>query len=190
MPVDCNIVLSEMLNAAPVQVAAIEQQIAQTQEQRDAFAEKAAAVEECITDVAAAELRAYLEGPKLAEVLLTFPLAYLVIGPTYGTIGYGTGNITDWEYRVDQPIPPPPLPPPVPAYFVVYSYIPGDDAYIDKRVSDYDFGNDYITHPLGIGAAYGLEPLKDAYDDALSTLTSNQNKIESSIDVIKGYLNL
>lgn len=201
MPINCDQVLSEMINAAPDQAANIDQSVEQIEEQQDELEAKNAAIRECITDIARDELKAYLEGPKLAELSLLWPAVpgvvgplYLVFGASYGTIGYGTGNITDWEYRQENlvpspPVPPDPLPgPPDPPYYVRYVYTPGEDSLIDGWVSDYDFGNDYITHPVGIGAAYGLEPLVDMYEQAKSTLLGNKDKIEASVDVFKKYL--
>jgi len=191
MPVNCNAVLNKMISAAPNKAANIDQSISQIEDIQGDLTEEAAAIRECVTDKARDELRAYLEGPKLAEIQILFPSspilsdAYLVVGPTYGTIDFATGNITDWEYRQD--IIPTPIPP-LPSYITVYSYVPGLDPIIDKYVSDYAFGNDYITHPVGIGAAYGLEPLVDMYEQGKATLLGNKNKIVQSVNILKGYL--
>ncbi len=192
MPVECNEVLAEMINEAPEQSAAADQQIAQIEETQEELAEKSAAVEECVCDDAAAELLAYLQGPKLAQIQALYPAnpppglppnygdVYLVVGPSYGSIGYGTGNVTDWIYFQDT------IPPTIP--IIRYQYILLSDPLIDQKVSDFDFGNDYITHPLGIGASYGLNPLFSAYEDAKTTVLGNKAKIEASVDVLQSYL--
>jgi len=191
MPIDCDIVLTELIKNAPDEAAAIDKSIDQIEEKQAELEEQNQAIRECVTDKARDELLAYLQGPKLTELQLLHPATpflsdvYLVVGPTYGTIGYGTGNITDWEFRQDIiPVPIPPLP----AYIVVYTYTPGSDPLIDGWVSDYDFGNDYITHPVGIGAAYGLEPLVDMYEQGKATLLGNKAKIEASVGVFEKYL--
>jgi len=191
MPIDCDIVLTEMIKDAPGEAASIDQSIEQIEEKQAELEEMNAAIRECVTDKARDELQAYLQGSKLDQLKLLHPATpflsevYLVIGPTYGTIGFGTGNITDWEYRQDIiPVPIPPLP----SYIVVYTYTPGEDFLIDDWVSDYDFGNDYITHPVGIGAAYGLEPLVDMYEQGKDTLLGNKAKIEASVGVFEKYL--
>lgn len=193
MPVDCDLVLTEMIKDAPDEAAAIDQSVEQIEEKQDELEEKNAAIRECVTDKARDDLTAYLQGPKLAEIQLLHPAvpllwgdAYVVFGATYGTIGYGTGNITDWEYRQDSliaiPIPP--------GYQVVYSHSVNwdSDPIITGYEDDYDFGNDYITHPVGIGAAYGLEPLVDMYEQGKDTLLGNKAKIEASVGVFEKYL--
>ena len=180
---DCEIVLKEMLkNAQPDNdPAALQKSIDSVDEKIENLEAQSAAIRECVTDKAKADLTAYLNGPKLFEIDNLYPGAYIVYGPTYGTIGYGTGNITDWEYRVDEDFPPP-------DYSVVYSYTPGADATIDELVGDYDFGNDYLTHPIGVLASYGLEPLADLYDQAKSMLLANKAKIENSVAVLSKYV--
>lgn len=188
MPIDCDVVLSEMIKSAPGEAGAIDQSVVQIEEVQAELDEKNASIRECVTDKAKDDLTAYLQGPKLIEIDNMYPGAYLVFGPNYGTIDFTTGGITDWEYRVNLPVPPPPLPPPVPSYTVVYSYIPGADPLIDGYVTDYAFGNDYITHPVGIGAAYGLEPLVEMYEQGKDTLLGNKAKIEASVGVFEKYL--
>lgn len=188
MPINCDTVLAEMIQSVPGESGNIDQSVVQIEEVQAELDEKNASIRECVTDKAKDDLTAYLQGTKLAEIQATYPTAYLVFGPDYGTIDFTTGGITDWEYRVDLPIPPPPAPPPVPSYTVVYSYTPGSDALIDGWVSDYAFGNDYITHPVGIGAAYGLEPLVAMYEQGKATLLGNQAKIEASVGVFEKYL--
>jgi hypothetical protein len=201
MPVDCDKVLTEMIKDAPTQAAAIDQSVEQIEEKQAELEEQNQSIRECVTDKARDDLTAYLQGPKLAEIQSLWPEVpgvfgpvYVVFGATYGTIDYSTGNITDWEFRQDNLVPSPPIPPailpgpPDPAYFVRYVYTPGEDPLIDGWVSDYDFGNDYITHPVGIGAAYGLEPLVDMYEQGKDTLLGNKAKIEASVGVFEKYL--
>ena len=197
MPVNCDTVLESLVGSAPDEAANIDTQVAQIEEVQAELEEKNQAIRECVTDKARDELTDYLNTTKLAEIQALYPEiplvlgpVYIVYGPTYGTIDYSTGNITDWEFRQDNlvPDPGPPPGPPDPAYYVRYVYTPGDDTTIDGYVSDYDFGNDYITHPVGIGAAYGLEPLVDMYEQGKATLLGNKAKIEQSIDVFKKYL--
>jgi len=197
MPINCDIVLAELIQAAPDESANIDSQVAQIEDIQDELEAKNASIRECVTDKARDDLTAYLNDDKLIEIQDQFPEipgivgpVYIVYGGTYGTIGYSSGNITDWEFRQNNlvPDPGPPPGPPDPAYYVRYVYTPGEDALIDGWVEDYDFGNDYITHPVGIGAAYGLEPLVAMYEQGKATLLGNQAKIESSIAVFQKYL--
>jgi len=197
MPINCDQVLSEMVNNAPDESANIDTQVEQIEEVQDELEEKNQAIRECVTDKAEDDMRDYLDTTKLAEIQALYPEiplvrgpVYVVYGASYGTIGYGTGNITDWEFRQDNlvPDPGPPPGPPDPAYWVRYTFTPGDDTSIDGWNSDYDFGNDYITHPVGIGAAYGLEPLVAMYEQGKATLLGNKAKIDQSIGVFQKYL--
>jgi len=195
MPIVCDEVLQEMIGSAPSEAENIDESVAQIEEEQAKLAEKDAAIRECVTDVARDDSTDYLNTIKLAEIQAAFPEVpgvlgpvYIVYGGTYGTIDYATGNITDWEFRQDNYVIIPPAIVPDPAYYVRYVYTPGDDPSIDGWVDDYAFGNDYITHPVGIGAAYGLEPLSDMYEQGKSTLLGNKAKIEASVDVLKKYL--
>ncbi len=189
MAILCDAVLGELVNKAPEQADAIDRQIEQIEETQEQLLIDSTAIEECVCDDAADELRAYLEGPKLLEIQALWPEnlpvipnlppyfgpVYLVIGPTYGSIGYGTGNITDWIFFQD--------PLPIGAPIIRYQYVALSDPLIDQWVDDFAFGNDYITHPLTVGASYGLNPLFDAYESAKETVLGNKAKIEASIDV-------
>ena len=108
---------------------------------------------------------------------MTIPFS-VVYGPNYGAIDYTDGGITDFTI-VDV------------TGNVEYAYLGTNwdsDPYIVERIGDYAFGNDYITHPVGIGAAYGLEPLVAMYEQGKATLLGNKAKIDASVDVFKKYL--
>ena len=183
MPVNCDSVLKQMIDAAPDTAANIDTQVEQIEEIQGELEEQAAAVRECVTDKARDELTAYLNDVKLPEIEalygtpLTTPFS-VVYGPKYGTISYTDGGITDFTI-IDV------------TGNVEYAYLGTNwdgDPTIVELIGDYAFGNDYITHPVGIGAAYGLEPLVDMYEQGKATLLGNKNKIEQSIDVLTKYL--
>ena len=207
MPINCDTALQEMVSDVPGEAENIDKSIEQIEAEQARLAEKDQAIRECITDKAKENMSAYLEGPKLAELQAIWPevpgelgpleLVYGTIEPfVYGNIDYENGSIYWWGYwqqnfvTIPQPPPDPPLPPD-PSYYCRYAYTPqvnwDDDQTILELGADYDFGNDYITHPVGIGAAYGLEPLVDMYDQAKSTLLGNKSKIEASVNVFKKY---
>jgi len=109
----------------------------------------------------------------------------VVYGSTFGTIGFGTGNITDWEIvTITVPVPPPVLPPVVTP---IYTYTPGDYPDLDQLVTDYAFGNDYITRPLTDGATYGLNPTISLLNIGKDILEENKDKVDESIDVFEDY---
>jgi hypothetical protein len=185
MPVNCDSVLKGMVDKAPQQAETMDQQIEQIEEKQADLEEQAAAVRECVTDVARDELTTYLNDTKLSEIEalygtpLTEPFS-VVYGPNYGTIDYTDGGITDFTI-VDV------------TGNVEYQYLGTNwdsDPTITEKISDYAFGNDYITHPVGIGAAYGLEPLVDMYEQGKSTVLGNKTKILDSVDILKKYVGL
>ncbi len=186
MATEPNPVLSEMINDAPEQAAAADQSLTQIEDTQEKLGEESTAIEENVCDVAAADLRTYLEGPKLAEIQALYPAGigwapvYLVIHePPYGVIDYTTGNITAWEFLQDDI--------PFTASTVRYVYNSTSDPTITQWVDDFAFGNDYITHPLGNDAAYGLNPLIDSYGDAKSVVSAGKAKVEASVDILTRY---
>lgn len=183
MPVNCDAVLKKMIDAAPETAGNIDSQVEQIEEIQGDLEEQAAAVRECVTDKARDELTDYLNNTKLPQIEalygtpLTTPFS-VVYGPHYGEISYSDGGITDFTI-VDV------------TGNVEYAYLGTNwdsDPFIIEKVGDYAFGNDYITHPVGIGAAYGLEPLVDMYEQGKATLLGNKAKIEQSISVLTKYL--
>jgi len=112
---------------------------------------------------------------------------YITYGGTFGTIGYGTGNITDWEVIQLVPVVPPTIPPTPDVPTVVYTYTQGDYPDLDQLVDDYAFGNDYITRPLTSGATYGLNPNISSLRDAIDILNDNKDKVDDSLDVFSRY---
>jgi len=103
---------------------------------------------------------------------------YVLYGPTFGTISFDPlGNLTDWAIiQVVLLVPTP-----------IYVYTPGDYPDLDEWVSDYSFGNDYITRPLTEGATYGLSPNISTLNSGKSILQANKAKVEASIDIFKKY---
>ncbi len=180
--------IEQLIKEAPDKSAALSLNIDAVDDQIDELTEQATAWEDGVCGVAETDLTAYLTGPKLIEVQLTYPTAYLAFGGTYGTIDYTTGNITDWVYNIDVITPnPTPPPPTITTTIPVYWYIPGLDPIIDVFVADYAFGNDQLTRPLTSGATYGLFESIDVLGDGRSILTENKAKIDDSVDVLSRY---
>lgn len=181
-------VLGDMIAVADEQVENLESSLEQVQEQLDDYNEQATGIEDgqcgSISDDTTGQLTIYLQTTKLQEIQITYPTAYLYKGTTYGSIAWSdpgpVGNVTDWEYRVDDALP-------AITYTVVYIYTPGDDSNIDKWVSDFSFGNDYLTKPFTDGATYGVYANITALGSALSLLNSNKSKIENSKTSFEDY---
>jgi hypothetical protein len=123
-----------------------------------------------------------------SEIILYF----VRYGGSYGIINWDPrGNLTDWDI-VKSVTPLPPLPP-IPILIVVYSYTPGDYPVLDGLVTDYAFGNDYLTRPLydsGLPseASYGIYPTIVNLQVGKSYLTNNKTKVDASIGVFSGYI--
>ena len=68
MPLNCDQVLSEMINNAPDESANIDQQVEQIEEIQDELEEKNQAIRECVTDKAEEDLLDYFDNTKLPEL--------------------------------------------------------------------------------------------------------------------------
>ena len=165
--------LREMVNNVEDQVEAIDSSITQIQAQIDELNEQDDAIVDGILDVVSPDLETYLEDVKRPE----FPGSIVDIGPTYNVIGYGN-ELTDWALIDSTTLNP----------VYVYEGIGWDsDNTIITFVTNWDFGNDYLTRPLTTGASYGIRPYKEALEDARDLLEENKAKIEASETVFEGY---
>jgi hypothetical protein len=173
--------VEEQIKAAPDQVSGLSSNISSVNNQIDELTKQKNAVQDGVCTNAKNQMISYIN----ANVLPLYPGGYLVYGSGFGTIAYGSGNISAWSIyeNITPPLPAPPVPVPT----VVYSYTPGDYPDIDQWVSDYAFGNDYITRPLTSGATYGLTPNIDILGDGKDILQENSDKISDSIDVFSRY---
>jgi len=192
--------LNQMHRNIPDAVDRMEENIINVEDSRDELQEQATAIEDALCAVAEADLTAYLNTVKLAEIQAIWPPVPLVLGPVYivyggdyGTIDYSSGGITDWEFRQDNlVIPPLPAPPiPVPPYYVRYVYLGtgwDGDTQIIQWVDDYAWGNDYLTKPLDLGGTYGLYESIDQLDNGLGVLNANKTATAAGEDVLSRYL--
>ena len=129
------------------------------------------------------DLTDYLDNTKLAEIEITWGGVYALpfsmdYGADYGTIDYTTGGLTDFRI-IDA------------TAVVVYEYLGTNwdgDTTITKLVTDFAFGNDYLTKPLTGGASYGLYPNATTLTSAKGILTSDKSKIETSKTIFEDYI--
>ena len=164
--------LTEMIKEAPEQSEALASSIGSVTNEISEITKDRNAVQEGVAGVSRDLLINYLENTKMAEV----GGDAVVYGGTFGTIGYGTGNITDWH--IDSTSVP------------IYEYLGvgwDGDAAIIELIEDYDFANDFITRPLTTGATYGYNPNITSLDEAKDILEENKDKIDESIDVFSRY---
>lgn len=164
--------LTEMIREAPEQSEALASSIGSVTTEIGEITKDRTAVQEGVAGIARDNLMNYLENTKMAEV----GGDAVVYGGTFGTISYGTGNITDWH--IDSTAVP------------IYEYLgvgwDGDTTLIEL-IEDYDFANDFITRPLTSGATYGYNPNITSLNEGKDILQENKDKIDESIDVFSRY---
>jgi hypothetical protein len=171
-------VLQDMIDVAPDLEEGLDSSLGQIQEQIDELTIEINGIQNELCDVAETEILAYLNGTKIPELEIVYGDLELVTGPTFGTIGYDTGNISDWTV-IDTT-----------TGLDVYEYLGVNwdgDPIITKLITDYAFGNDYLTRPVTSGATYGLIPSRSNLYTAKSILTNNKNKIHNSITTFADY---
>ncbi|MFW9871769.1 MAG: hypothetical protein ACFFG0_01620 [Candidatus Thorarchaeota archaeon] len=175
-------ILRQMINNVESQSENLESSITQVDEQIDDLTDQIDGVQNGMCAVAEFELTAYMDGTKVPALeilyggMFTIPFVFTP-GANYGTINYSTGGITDWTVKDDDGT-------------TVYEY-EGDnwdsDSIISTLISDYSFGNDYLTRPLTDGATYGLIPSKTNLETAKSILQENKDKIDASETAFEDY---
>jgi hypothetical protein len=184
--------LKEMIDAVDGDVSNITSNISQIDVIITELQEQIDAITNAVTNEDSTALLDYLTDVKLPVWVGTNPTAYLVIDSTYGDIGYGN-DLKGWRIEEPAALPPFPLPPPVPPDppVVLYEYGgagwgPGD-VLIIGWVSDWDFGNDYLTRPLTSGASYGLIPYQTNLNSAKTMLQANSTKLTDSKIIFAKY---
>jgi len=164
--------LTEMIKEVPDLSEALASSISSVESEVNDLTKERDAIKFGVCENAEEQLRDYLENTKKAEVggdTVTY-------GPNFGTINFSTGGITDWT--IDSTAVP------------VYSYLGvgwDGDATITELITDYAFGNDYITRPLTSGATYGLNPNITSLNDAIDILNENKDKVDDSLDIFSRY---
>jgi hypothetical protein len=176
--------LTSMIKAAPDTVSGLSSSIGSITDQITELTSQKNAIQKGVCDLAKTEMLQYIND----NVLPLYPGGYLVYGAGFGTIGYGTGNISAWSVYVNV-VTPNPIPPPatITTPTLAYPYTEGDYPEIDQWVSDYSFGNDYLTRPLDSGATYGIIPNISIMNTGKSILQNNSDKVNDSIDVFSRY---
>lgn len=136
-------------------------QIAEVTEQIDG-------VENGLCEVSKNELESYMTDTKIPELeaLHGGDLPYSFSqGENFGEIDFDNGGITDWEVLDNQGT-------------LVYKYEDlnwDSDSFIEEKISDFAFGNEYLTKPLSGAAGYGLYQYKE-----FLTFSKGQNETAKS----------
>lgn len=176
-------ILREMIDNVESQSENLQSNIDQIGQQIDDLNEQIDGVQNGLCGVAESDLTGYLDGTKLVELEILYgdptSIPFTVnYGPEYGTINYTTGGITDFEV-IDS------------SGNVEYEYLGthwDGDLVITNLITDYAFGNDYLTRPLiPIGATYGLIASRNNLTVAKGILINNKNKIDQSEITFEDY---
>jgi len=165
-------ILRDMISSADEKVANIEGSIEVVDGQIDELQDEFDAIRNGLMTPAADDLIAYLDSTKMIEIEAIYGESTTVIGPQYDDI-----NVTDWKIIDSTAI-------------TRYEYLgvgwDGDTIIINYK-DTWDFGYDYLYHPLGTTGTYGIQPMIDALNNGKSTLNGNKDTISDSKTVFEDY---
>jgi hypothetical protein len=177
--------LNQMHRNIPDIVEQMEENIINLEDIQEELTEQANAIEDAVCGVNKSDAIDLLEN----TVLPDHPTGdYVYYGPTFGIISFGDaedeppippGNLVDWAIMKTIP-----LLPDIP----VYVYFPGDYPELDQWVSDYAWGNNYLTKPLDTSGTYGLYENIDQINTGLGVLNANKTVTAAGEDVLSRYL--
>jgi len=165
--------LRSMINSADEEVENIDASIGSIDSQIDELQDEFDAIRNGLMTPAADDLVGYLDSTKIVELeIIHGPGCTLVVGPQYDDI-----NITDWIILDSTAIP-------------VYQYLGvgwDSDTIVINFIDTWNFGDDYLYHPLGTTGTYGIQPMIDALNNGKSTLNGNKDTVSDSKTVFEDY---
>lgn len=165
--------LRSMINSADEEIENIDASITSIDTEVASLQEEFDAIRDGLMTPAANDLLAYLDSTKLIEIeIIHGPGCYVTTGPDYDVVG-----VTDWAILDSTAVP-------------VYVYLgvgwDGDTIIIAFK-DTWDFGYDYLYHPLGTSGTYGIQPMMDALNNGKATLLGNKTTISDSKTVFENY---
>ncbi len=164
--------LRSMINSADEEVANIETNISSVDSQISDLQEEFDAIRDGMMTPAADDLLGYLDSTKVAEIEILYGDSTAVVGVQYDDI-----NLTDWKI-IDA------------TAITRYEYLGvgwDGDTNVINYISSWNFGYDYLYHPLGTSGTYGIQPMIDALNNGKSTLNGNKDTISDSKTVFEDY---
>jgi hypothetical protein len=189
--------INEMYRKIPDIAAQMSEVIQQLTDYKIDLGEQIDAVEGAVCDVAESELDEYLYLTKLPEIRALWPVipgirgqVIQFDGPNYGSIDYGSGGLTDWDFRQYNYEIIPPAIVPVPAYWIRYKYQGtgwDGDTIIEGYINDFAYGNDLLTKPLDTDGTYGLYESKDQVQQGIDVIDANKTATEAGEAVFAKY---
>jgi hypothetical protein len=172
-------VLRTMINDSEDKVESTQSQLDQVDALIEELEEQAEAIEDGQLTPIANDLEDYLENTKIPT--LPTSNAEVVLGPTYNNLAdIENATITDWQI-IDST-----------SLVVLYEYLGvgwDGDAAISKFVSDWNYGHDYLIHPLdSFTGSYGIYPNIEVLNNAKSTLEGNKVKFAGTEAAFEDYV--
>ncbi len=175
-------ILQMMVDSVESQVENLDSQLAQIDEQISNLEDQASVIEGTVMTGAADILEGYLDSTKHIEIeQLTGRNLELVIGPTYNNFAdINNATLTDWKL-IDTT-----------SLQTIYQYggVGWDgDSFIIDLISDWNFGKDYLLHPLTtFDGNYGLYSRISALNNSRNTTQATKTKISNSGPIFEKYL--
>jgi hypothetical protein len=175
-------ILQQMYDAIESDVENLDSQLAQIDEQISDLEDQASAIEGVVMTGAADRLEEYLDSTKVLEIeQINGTDAELVIGPKYNDFtDIANANLTDWKI-IDST-----------SSETLYKYEGvgwDEDSLIINLISDWNFGKDYLLHPLDtFDGTYGLYARISALTNSRNTIQATRTKISDSGPVFENYL--
>lgn len=174
--------LQGMIDDSEGQVDTLDTQISQVDDLISDLEDKATAIEDGLMNPIANQLSNYLDSTKV-ESIRVYSIGgdvEVVYGANYNNLSdIDNASITDWTI-IDST-----------TLTVLYSYngVNWDgDTLIKKFVGDWNYGHDYLIHPLTtFDGTYGIYPNLEALNNAKSTLQGSRTKIAASETRFGGY---
>ena len=176
-----DILAQEMFNAIEGKVENYEEYLAQIIYHLGELQKQLNAIEYYMTK-AADQMELYLDSTKVLQIEQIYGVsASLVIGSTYNDLNnIDDATLTDWR-MIDST-----------TSNTLYEYEgtgSDNDSIITKYISDWNFGKDYLIHPLlTFDGDYGIYPNIDIFNKAKTTIEGTKNKITNSEDVLEDYI--
>jgi len=168
-------ILQGMIDDSENQVETLDSQIDQIDALIDELEEKAEGIEDGLLTPSANQLSDYLDSTKVEDIR---PLSLggdveVIYGSNYNNLAdINNASITDWTI-IDST-----------TLAVLYSYngVNWDgDTLITKFVGDWNYGHDYLIHPLTtFDGTYGIYPNISVLSNAKATLHGSRTKIANT----------
>lgn len=175
-------ILQGMIDDSEGQVETLESQLESLDAMIETYEDQAEAIEDGMLTPIANSLSSYIDSTKVYEIEIAHgDNVEVVYGPTYNNLAdIDNATITDWKI-IDST-----------SGNTVYAYNGAgwdNDPLITKWTGDWNWGHDYLTHPLTtFDGNYGIYPNITALSRGRSTLAGSKTKIGQSSDRLGDYV--